>query len=165
MGFGAACVLFQGVFTPNPGDIIILLATAVPPFGNYYAQKARKYVSSIHIMFIRSVITGFVFFLLAWIFEGVPSFSVIQLSFPLLLINGILLCGVAKVLWIEGIHRLAITKAISLASTTPAWTLFFAYLFLHEIPTVWQLVGIVPLISGVWLLTRPRDHRSVGASE
>ena len=63
--------------------------------------------------------------------------------------------GFSKVIWIESIHRIRISKTISLSSVSPSFTLFFAFLILGDIPTVWQLIGIVPMLLGVYVLTRP----------
>jgi len=37
----------------------------------------------------------------------------------------------------------------------PMMTLFFAYLYLGEVPETRQLLGIVPVLFGGYLLTKP----------
>lgn len=156
MVIGAIFILFPGHLTVNTGDLIILMATAIPPIGNYFTQKARKKVSANTIMFLRSIFSGVFLLLLALIFETRPSYFDLSQSITFILVNGILLLGLSKIFWIEAIHRMPVTKAISLASIGPAFTLIFAYFILGEIPTVWQLLGLVPIISGVLLLTEYR---------
>ncbi len=152
MVIGALLILFQGSFSINKGDLILLVATAVPTLGNYYAQQARQYVSSSTIMLFRSVVSGVFLLVFAAIIEPQVSISVIRSSLWFLLINGILLLGVSKLLWIEAIHRISITKAISLQSIVPAFTLVFAYFILQEIPTLWQILGLIPIFTGVVML-------------
>lgn len=153
MFLGALLILLEGTLSLNKGDFIILLATAVPPVGNYYAQQARKLVSSEYMLFIRSFISGVFLLLLSLLFT--PEVNPVSFSgaFFFFIINGIFILGVSKVLWLEAIHRISITKALSLNALVPAFTLFFAYVFLSEIPTLWQLLGFIPIFIGIQLLS------------
>jgi drug/metabolite transporter (DMT)-like permease len=60
--------------------------------------------------------------------------------------------GFVKMLWIEGIHRVSVVKANALTSTAPLFTLFFAWLILHNTPTIWQLSSFIPMFIGILLL-------------
>jgi len=161
MVLGAFFILFKGTLEVNTGNLIILLATALPPIGNYFAQKAREKVGSACILFIRSILSGFLLLLLAYMIEIGPLLSDIKSSLIFILINGFLLLGLSKILWIEAIHRIPITKAISLASIEPLFTLFFAYLLLNETPTIWQIGGLLPILIGVFLLTDFKHYSKV----
>ena len=156
MVIGAGIILFPQRTHPGIGDLIILTATAIVPFGNYFAQQARRKVSSITIMFVRSVLSVLFLFGLAALFETVPDKASLAQSLNFLLINGIVLLGFSKLLWIEGIHRIPITKATSLASIAPAFTILFAFLLLKDIPTYSQILGFLPILGGVILLTRKK---------
>ncbi|QQR84046.1 DMT family transporter [Candidatus Peregrinibacteria bacterium] len=151
---GAILVLFKGQNHLNPGDLIILAATALPPMGNYYFQQARKQIGSVTILSIRSVLGGIAVLALAMLIEPLPTLANLSTSLPFLLINGFLLFGLSKILWLEAIHRIPITHAISLNSMTPAFTLIFAFLILGENPTLWQIIGLLPILFGVRLLTK-----------
>ena len=151
---GAAVVLFPNVSHWRAGDWLILAAVAVAPFGNFFQQRARCQVSSEVIMFIRALIATPVIFLLAWLFGANPAAIDLRGSLYFLLINGCLLLGLTKLFWIEGIHRISVTKANALASLSPLMTLLFAWLLLHNFPTVWQLLALVPMFFGVLLLAR-----------
>ncbi len=151
---GALIILASNFHTFKFGDFLILLANAISPFGNFYAQKARKQVSSETIMFVRSSISATVIFLLAITLKSPISLQAVQGSLWFLLINGFILLGLSKILWIEGIHRISVTKALGLGSIEPLFTLTFAYLLLQQIPTVWQLVSIFPIIIGIFLLSK-----------
>jgi drug/metabolite transporter (DMT)-like permease len=161
MVIGALFIFFPGKLQVNEGDLIILVATAVPPIGNYFAQSARKKVGSTMIMFIRSLIAGVCILLLAIIFSGelngrwavLPTLQDISNSAFFLLVNGIFLMGLSKIFFLEAIHRIPISKAISINSVNPAFTLLFAYFILGEIPTIWQIMGFLPIFIGIMLLT------------
>ena len=154
MILGATIILFQGTLRLDLGSGIILLATLFPPMANYFQKRVRTKINSEAILFCRSVLSGIFLLTLAWVFDGMPTMHAITASSTFLLINGIFLMGLSKIFWIEGIHRMSIGKSISLSPITPAFTLLFAFLFLHDVPTIWQLSGFVPIIFGVHILTK-----------
>lgn len=153
MVFGAFLVLFKGTFEIKSGDLIIIFATIFPPIGNYYQQKLRKKISVYTLLFYRSIVTGIIFLILSIIIED-NNFHKIYLALPFILIIGILIMSIGKILWIESIHRISVSKAISLSTITPVFTLFFAYIIINEIPTISQIFGIIPIIIGSILITR-----------
>ena len=154
MIFGACIVLFPNIGKFHVGDILILVAAAIAPFGNFFQRRARKNVSSESIMFIRSIISALVIFILAFIFHNHFSFQGFSHAAPLFAINGVLLLGLAKELWIEGIHRISVVKANALNSIAPLLTLFYAWLFLQNIPTFWQLISFIPMFFGIIFLSK-----------
>jgi drug/metabolite transporter (DMT)-like permease len=164
MILGACLVLFPGTSRLAKGDLILLIASAVPPLGNYFMRQARALVSSSTIMLVRSLLSGLFFLLLAFALEAPPSGSMILRSLPFLFVNGFFLMGLSKLLWIEGIHRITIGKAISLSAVSPLFTLGFAYFILGEVPTFFQISGVIPMIAGVFLLMR-RELRSANEGD
>lgn len=108
-------------------------------------------------MLVRGVTSGIVILLLAFSLRQNFSASGLRGSIIFLLINGLFLFGLGKVLWIEGIHRISVTKANALSAISPLLTLFFAFLFLGQHPTGWQLTAFVPMFFGVILLAIPKD--------
>jgi len=158
---GALVILGKGWSGINVGDLLILGGTFCTPIGNFFQKRAREIASSESVMLLRSLITLAFIFPILYIVGSAPTFGDIQTSLVFLLINGILLLGLAKILWIEGIHRMSVTKAIALASIAPFFTLFFSWLILGQMPTQWQLLSLAPFIIGVLLLTdQIRFHRT-----
>lgn len=151
---GALIVLASNFHTFQGGDLLILLANMIAPFGNFFAQKARKQVSSETIMFFRSGLSSIFLFFLALLLHIPFSIQAVQQSLLFLLINGFLLLGLSKILWIEGIHRISVPKANALESISPLFTLFFAWLLLSQPPTLWQLASLIPIALGVILLSK-----------
>lgn len=154
MLIGAAVVLYPNFKEFRLGDVLIILACAIAPIGNFFQQRARKSVGSETIMLVRSIVSTVVIFLIVY-FSGLnPSFSTIQSSLLLLIVNGLLLLGLTKLFWLEGIHRISVTKAIALSNISPLLTLFFAWLLLGDVPTVWQLSALVPIFFGIRFLQK-----------
>ncbi|MDD5623599.1 MAG: DMT family transporter, partial [Candidatus Peribacteraceae bacterium] len=158
MAAGALVILLPKASGWHSGDLLVVLATLFPPLGNKYAQQARRVVSAECIMFCRSVISGCFLLLFASLFEPVPTIPALSSSIWFLLVNGLLLLGLSKILWIDGIHLIPITKAISLESITPLFTLLVAFLVLHEPIFAYQILGLLPIMGGIWLLTKSHAH-------
>lgn len=152
MVIGAVIVLYPNLHSFRLGDILIVIAASLPPFGNFFARRARSKVSSETIMFVRSAISGVVILLFAFIFNNSLSYNALKDSFLFLFINGVFLLGLSKIMWIEGIHRISVVKANALGSVSPLLTLLFAWIFLSDLPTSWQLLSFIPMFLGVILL-------------
>ena len=155
---GAVLVLVNKQFLFNSGDWIIIAAVAIPPFGNYYAKQAREHVSSSTILLVRNLVSGIALMLIGSFFFTTPAIAELKPSLIFLAINGLILFGLTKLLWLEAIHRLLIGKAIALSSISPLFTVIFAFFILNEVPTVGQIAGLVSVITGIYLLTK-KDHQ------
>ena len=162
---GAACMILGALIILLPkqsgwhlGDILILIGTMVPPLANKYMQRARKSVSSEFILFFRGFFAGCCLLILACCIEKVPTMHQVSSSLFILCMNGFLTLGLSKILWLESIHRIPITKAISLASIAPFFTLIFASIFLKEHVTLFQIIALIPIVIGVFLLTRSQSE-------
>lgn len=153
MLIGALLVLGKNLTSPTPGDFLILAASACAPLGNMFQQKARAIVSSESVMFARTLLSTIAMIPVALLLGETFSFPPAS-SLPFLVVNAIFVFGVSKLLWVEGIHHISVTKANVLQSLNPLVTLAGAWLILSQAPTVWQLASIVPFSIGVFFLTR-----------
>lgn len=150
---GACLVLLPDVSSWQWGGLLIVAAKMLAPFGNRYSQMARKMVSAQTIMFIRSVISCLFLCAIAIMIEGNLNGEQLRASVPFILINGCLLMGFSKVLWINGMHYIPITKGNAIASLNPVLTMILAYPILGETARPIQLLGLPAVIVGVLLLT------------
>jgi len=155
MGIGALIILIPDELSFNKGDLIILLAAAIAPFANFYQKRARTYCSSETILGFRTVV-GLPFILVfAWYFEPTPSYENFLNALPYLLFIGTVIYVLSKIMWIEALHRISITKVSAMLGLVPMMTLIFAYYYLHEVPELRQVLGIIPVLVGGYLLTKP----------
>lgn len=152
MVLGAATVLFNKATEFKIGDLFVLVATTLPPLGNYFQQKLRKRVSTNTILIGRSVLTLPFLLLLCLLLREDLSWQTAKGSLWFLVINGAVFLGFTKILWLEGIHRISVTKANIISSISPVLTIFFAAAFLKQMPTFWQLFSFVPMALGLWML-------------
>ena len=125
-----------------------------PVFGNYYAKEARKKISANTILLLRNIATVPILLIFSFLFEKQPTPTQLSASLIFLLLNGIFIFGFSKIFWTEGIHRIPITKAISLSLINPLLTLIFAWFVLKEVPTTWQILSFIPIAAGIYLLTK-----------
>lgn len=160
MIIGAAIVLFPNTTKFNLGDILILVASSIAPLGNFFQKRAREKVSSETILFIRSLLSAPIIFLCAYLVHADFSLADFKKSFIFLALNGLILMGFTKILWLEAIHRISVTKANALGSLAPLLTLLFAWLILHNVPTEFQLLSFIPMFFGVLLLGRNKKSHS-----
>lgn len=151
---GAIIVIFPGKVIPHIGDLIILIAVIFPPLGNMLTQRVRKKVSSTFITFARSLIATPIMLFLAFLLETPPTTSAIINSIWPLLFTGLISLGIRTIVWLEGINLIPITKANSIAVIGPGFTLIFAYFILNEVPSLWQIIGFLPMLIGLQILVR-----------
>lgn len=154
MSAGALLVLFPDEAGLNRGDFLVLLAAMLAPAANHYQQRARARVSAVTLLFVRNLTSLPVLFLLAWLFAPLPDQADLRATWWLLLLNGLFLMGLSKIYWIEGLHRLPITKVSAMTALSPLFTMLFAYPVLGETPGFWQLAGVAPILIGGILITR-----------
>ena len=139
------------------GELILLLAAAIPPIANYHMQKARTLVGVSSILFLRSVISCAVLLGVSLSLEAWPSADSLWSALPWVLVNGVLVLGVSKLLWVEAIRFIPISKAVAMNSLAPLVTLSVAFWWLNEPATWYQWFGCLPLTLGCWLLVSNRS--------
>ncbi|HFD87551.1 MAG TPA: DMT family transporter [Gammaproteobacteria bacterium] len=155
MGVGAVLILFPDDFSLNKGDLLALMAAAIAPVANFYQQRARKKVPSIVVLSFRNLVAlPFLFLLAKWSEPPVGLFHDSK-AFGFLILNAMLIFVAAKILWVESLHYITITKLSALASFIPVFTMIFAYLMLGETPGIREIGGAVLVMLGAYLLTRP----------
>lgn len=151
---GAIIVLVPSMTVFHIGDVLIILGSAIVPFGNFFVQKARRMVNTETIMFVRGIVGSVAIFLLSFLFRSVSPLPQIIHSLPYFVANGLLILGFSTMLWVEGIHRIPVAKANALSSLGPLITLFFVWIIFKTSPTPWQLMSFIPMFIGVMLISK-----------
>lgn len=154
MGIGAIVILIPKNFTVNSGDILVCCAAAVAPVANLYQKRARKYVSTVTILTYRYIAALPFVLIMALSFEGLPTVESLLEALPWLAAIAVLIYVLSKILWIEALHRIGITKISAMFSLTPIFTLLFAFLLLHEIPDSREIIGVFAVLGGAYLITQ-----------
>lgn len=148
---GAILILYNGTFSLNAGDLLIIFSTATYPIGNFYAKKALNDVSPAIILLVRFFLGGLFIFFFALLAERQSNITQIMLqNWQIVLFTGLVLLGIGKVIWYEGLKRLDISKAISLSMTFPLFSLIVLIVFFKEKPSTYQWIGISIMALGVY---------------
>lgn len=157
---GATAVLFNGSFSLNWGDILIILGTAFYPIGNIFAKKALALTGSAFIILLRSIIGGVFLMVLSLVFEkyNMPLTTYVRENFIYILLNGVAIYCVAKLLFYEGLKRIDISRTIAIGIATPAVSLLYAFLFLKEMPDAYQILGLAVILAGLFVITRKKTE-------
>lgn len=152
--FSSILVILKGNFVSASSDVLVILAVISAPLANHYGKVLGRTLTSPQILAFRNFFGGIMLFGLSLLLEPSPSKSEIISALPYLLPNAILVFGVSKVLWLEGIFRIPIGKAISLGSIFPVVTMIGAYLMIGSEPDLRQIFAIFPGLIGVYLVTK-----------
>jgi len=155
MGVGALVILVPDDLSFNKGDLLILIGAVIAPFANFYQKRARVHCSSETILGFRTVVGLPFIAAMAWYFEPATTYEGFVSALPYLLLIGIAVYVISKIMWIEALHRISITKVSAMMGIVPVMTLLFAYFYLGEVPELHQLMGIVPVLLGGYLITKP----------
>lgn len=158
MGTGALIILFPENFEFNKGDWLILASAAAAPIVNLYQKRARAYCSSETILGFRTVVGLPFVALLAYLLEPSVSYDNFMSALPYLFLIATGVYVVSKIMWIEALNRMSITKLSAMLALLPVMTLFFAYLYLDEVPEFRQMMGIIPVLVGGYLITKPVEE-------
>ena len=155
MGIGAIIILIPSELVLNKGDALILVAAAISPIANFYSKRSREFYSSETVLWVRTIIALPVVGLFAYTIEPTISYEEFVTALPYVLMIGFLILGLSKILWMEALHRVSITKISAMMALVPVLTLLFAYLYLDEVPKFRQIIGIIPVLVGGYFLTKP----------
>jgi len=155
MGLGALAILWPETLHFNPGDLLVLIAAALAPIANLYQKRARRHVGAMTILAFRNLAALPVLFAAALLLEPIPSENAFLNALPSLIAVGLLVYVLAKLLWIEALYRIGITRLSAMTTLIPLFTLTFAFFLLGEVPSLRQAAGIVAVLLGAYLITRP----------
>lgn len=145
-------VLFQGSFHLNPWDVLLLIIWLIAPFGQFFQKRAAKRYSSNFLMFNRTLIaTIFLFFLSLLTWMNVDWGFNLNV-FLVLFINWFFILWVWKLLYVKWSTMLPLHVATSSFLIIPFFTLLFSYIFFRDVPTIYQILGIFPVVFGCYLI-------------
>ncbi|CAA6805411.1 MAG: EamA family transporter [uncultured Sulfurovum sp.] len=154
MGVGAIIILFPNEFSLNKGDALIFLAAMIAPLVSKHQQRARVFVSAKTILAFRNIIALPFVLAFAFYMERIPTVqNIMDVSFYIFL-NGVLIFVFSKLLFVEALNIISITKLFAWISFMPVFTLLIAYFVLGEIATWIQVLGVVPIVLGSYFITK-----------
>ena len=160
---GTVFILYNGSFSLNRGDLLIIVGTVFYPFGNQFAKRALQHLPASFILMVRHLVGAIVFLSLSVAFENVSLqvLSVAREYWWLIALYGFGVLVGSKLCWYRGLKALPLTKAVSIILSYPVFSLVFAAIFLKEIPTAYQLIGFAVTLAGLSVLISRRPLPSL----
>jgi probable blue pigment (indigoidine) exporter len=150
---GSGLILYNGQFRLNGGDMMIIASTITYPIGNFYAKKALARVSPSTILLVRFALGGLFILPVALLVEPHSTDKIFR-EWPLLLFTGFVVLGAGKIVWYEALGRLDISKANSLGSTFPVFSLIILIGLFKESVSPYQWTGIAVIMIGLFFSIR-----------
>ncbi len=90
-------------------------------------------------------------FLTPFAFTAIQWGNVSAVAWGCLLYSSVISIGLAYLFWYRGIRVLGPTRASVYGNLQPIVAILFGWMALHEAPTVWQIVGTVTIVGGIFL--------------
>ena len=138
----------------NIWSLIMLLATVLMVFWNFFVKKASKHwASSFFLLFNRSILMFVIIGIITYLFDGAPNISIIKESFLDIIAIWFLFMFLAKVLWINALKNLNSIIPLSSFPFVSIIAIILAYFMLGETLNNQQIIGLLPIFIGFFLLT------------
>jgi len=151
---GTLTVLYKEKLKFNYGDLMILCTPLCWQIAHFFSKKLMSSFSEITPRLIATARTlfGGIFLILLSYILGLNQFNMFEFTNVLLIVilQGIIGFAVQYSLWYEAIKRLNLSKATSIISIYPAFSILLAWFILKEFPTFQQIGGFIIIICGIF---------------
>ena len=157
---GLIFAITQGSFNlieVNVGIFIMLGCTALWMLAHAIIHPVldSNRITPVQLAFTRSFLAGL--FLISTYFLFFPLSNITLLFIPInIIFYGLmgLFYALDLIFWYKSIAKVEISKASVLVAPMPIVTAFFAFLILGEIMTIYHLIGIIIIITSIFLIVR-----------
>jgi drug/metabolite transporter (DMT)-like permease len=156
---GVGVIFYNGSLQINYGDILVLATPLFYQISHLIVKKVMKKIEEDVIIAGRFLYAVPIFLVLSTL-AGANQFEVLlkPLYFSLLLFLGVS-WALGYILWIKAIKRINLSKATVIVAPYPILSLIFAWVILSEVPSVYQLTGLVLVIIGIYVMGRTRSEK------
>ena len=161
---GTIIVVSRAKYSLNWGDLLVLLTPLCWQIAHFFSKRlmtAHKEITPMLIATARTLYGGAFLFILSGI-EGANQYDKLGITNILLLLifQGIIGFALHYSIWYEAIKRLNLSKATTLVSVYPTFSILLAWLILKELPTFYQLAGFALIMVGIFGLSGIKsEHR------
>lgn len=136
----------------NLGNLAILVATAFWALDNNLSKILSKKINLVRIIQLKSAIGGAILLAVVIVLEIPLEITLEQV--PSILFLGGAGFGLSIYLFLHGLKRIGTVRTIMLFSTSSVFGMFFAFIFLNENISMFQVLAVIIMISGIYLLHR-----------
>ncbi|MEA1940169.1 MAG: DMT family transporter [Candidatus Caldatribacteriota bacterium] len=162
---GTVTVLYKVKLILNWGDLMVLGTPLCWQIAHFFSKRlmtSYKEITPPLIATARTLYGGIFLFILSSVirtnqFSKLGDFNVLWI----LLLQGIVGFALHYSIWYEAIKRLNLSKATSLVSVYPAFSIILAWFVLKEFPTFQQITGFAIIIIGVFGLSGIKSENRI----
>jgi drug/metabolite transporter (DMT)-like permease len=161
---GTLVVIYRAGSIFNWGDLLVLLTPLCWQIAHFFSKRlmaSYKEITPMLIATARTLYGGIFLFILSSV-EGVNQYDKLGITNILLLLifQGIVGFALHYSIWYEAIKRLNLSKATTLVSVYPTFSILLAWIILKEFPTFYQLAGFALIMVGIFGLSGIKsEHR------
>jgi len=160
---GTITVLYKERLIFNYGDLMIMCTPLCWQIAHFFSKKLMSDHHEITPRLIATARTlfGGVFLVLLSYINGLNQFDAFKLPYVLwiVILQGIIGFAVQYSFWYEAIKRLNLSKATSIISIYPAFSILLAWIILKELPTFQQIGGFIVIVIGIFCLLSIKSEK------
>lgn len=139
------------------GDLLVLSGALASAIYNLIIKRAAGKIHPVALILWSSVVTGILLGVCSWEFERDASFLFSTRAIVSLLYLSLISAAFGFVAFAWLIQRYSATRVTTLVFLAPVFGIVFGWLLLHETLTPLQLLGVIGVCSGVYVVTSSRE--------
>lgn len=149
---------FTGTLTDlkKEGNLFVLTSMALWALDNNLSKIIAHRVDVSRLVQLKSLIGGCVLLLFVIALKIPLNISLTEV--PNILLVGLVGFGLSLYFFLHGLKRVGTVRTMLIYSTSSIFGLTFASIFLHEEIGIYQIIAIVIMLSGIFLITRDRQN-------
>jgi len=154
--FGTLLVVYQGTFSLNWGDLLVLGTPFCYQIGHIFSKRLlnQRQLSPLFIAAGRTLYGGIFLFIISQAFGVYEYEKLKELNIlGILVFYGLVIYGLTYYTFYESIKRINLSKATAIISIYPAVSIILAGFVLNEAPDYYQMGGFLIILFGVIYLS------------
>lgn len=150
----------------NTGHFLILVATLLWSLDNNLSRILSRKIDTAKLVQLKSAIGGAILLGMAFLLHVKLEINPIQI--PYIILISVLGFGGSLYFFLQSLKRIGTIRTITLFSMSSVFGLVFAFVFLHEQISIFQIIAIAIMLSGIYLINRQesikekQEHQSFG---
>ena len=136
----------------SEGNFLILTAMAFWGLDNNVSKIASQRIDAARLVQLKSAIGGSCLLVIVLLVRVPINITVSEV--PNIILLGVAGFGGSLYFFMNSLKRIGTVRTILIYSTSAIFGLFFASLFLHESIGVYQIIAIIMMLSGIFLIER-----------
>lgn len=150
----------------NTGHFLILGATLLWSLDNNLSRILSTKIDTAKLVQLKSVIGGTILLGLTFLLHVNLEINPVQI--PYIILISVIGFGGSLYFFLQGLKRIGTIRTVTIFSMSSVFGIIFAFTFLHEQISIYQIIAIVIMLSGIYLINRQesvrekQEHQSFG---